>query len=242
MLHQEVEMRPKLKQYAETTRAPTVAAVLVFPVFLLYQLGLALTPGIRNGADLATDLLLALRGWEPAALWGLAGASVVAYGVVLWRMKLKKRFSPKLFGLVALEGAVHGVLMFVIVNRVMRAILLGGGGDHDYPFYVDVVLSLGAGFHEELVFRVLLFGGLVYFGKKLLKVETIWLVLGAAVFSSLVFSAIHYIGPLGDPIRVGSFVFRFLAGCYFVAIYRLRGFAVAVYTHAIYDIGIFALA
>jgi len=227
--------------YIETTRDPFIAALLVFPVYLLYQVGLAITPGIRNGADLITDLLIRLKAWQPAVLWGVAAAIIVAYGVALWRLRKKERFSPALFGLVALEGSIHGVLMFFLVNKVMQAILMGGGGGGDYPFHVDVVLSLGAGFHEELVFRVLLFGGMIFIGAKVLKASSIWLVLGAAVVSSLVFSAVHYVGPLADSFTLGSFVFRFLAGCYFAAVYRFRGFAVAVYTHAIYDIGIFAL-
>jgi hypothetical protein len=228
------------REYLSTSRDPLVAALLVFPVYLLYQVGLAITPGIRNGADLVTDLLVRLRAWQPAVLWSVAAAVVVTYAVVLWRLRRRNRFSPTLFGLVALEGAVHGVVMFVLINEVMRALLMGGGGD--YPFLVDVVLSLGAGFHEELVFRVLLLGGLIFLGSRVSKGTSVWLVLGAVVVSSLAFSAVHYIGPLADPFTCGSFVFRFLAGCYFAAIFRLRGFAVTVYTHAIYDIGVFAFA
>lgn len=234
-------MLNSLRRYAETTRKPFVAALLVFPIYLLYQLGLSLTPGIRNGADFVTELLLLLRGWQPMALWILGGVIVAAYALLLWRFRRKNGFSPSLFGLVAIEGAAQGTLMFVLVNQAMRALLLGNDGGVDYPFHVDVILSLGAGFHEELVFRVLIFGGIVMVGRRLMKGESAWLVVAAAVASSLVFSAIHYIGPLGDPLRLGSFVFRFLAGCYFAAVYRFRGFAVAVYTHAIYDIGIFAL-
>jgi membrane protease YdiL (CAAX protease family) len=228
----------RVRGYLATSRDPLVAALLVFPVYLLYQVGLAITPGIRNGADLVTALLVRLRAWQPAVLWSVAATVVLVYAVVLWRLRRRNRFSPTLFGLVALEGAVHGVVMFVLINEVMRALLMGGGDDH--PFPVDVVLSLGAGFHEELVFRVLLLGGLVFLGAMVVKGTSVWLVLGAAVVSSLAFSAVHYVGPLADPFTVGSFVFRFLAGCYFAAIYRLRGFAVAVYTHAIYDIGVFA--
>jgi len=240
MTEKEKPKEKPLAGYLQTTRDPFIAALLVFPIYLLYQVGLAITPGIRNGADLITELLIRLRAWQPAVLWGLAAAILVAYAIILWRMKAKKRFSPALFGLVALEGAGHGLLMFLLVNRVMQ-LLLGGGGGGEYPFYVDVVLSLGAGFHEELVFRVLLFGGIIFVGTKIWKNDSLLLVLSAAFVSSLIFSAVHYIGPLADDFAIGSFVFRFLAGCYFAAIFRLRGFAVAVYAHAIYDIGIFAV-
>jgi hypothetical protein len=46
----------------------------------------------------------------------------------------------------------------------------------------------------------------------------------------------HHIPPYGDPLHVGVFVFRALAGCFFGLIYWSRGFAIAVYTHALYDI------
>lgn len=232
-------MRARLKKYLETTRDPFVAALLAFPIYLVYQVGLLVTPGVRNGADLITEGLVLLRHWHPEALGALAALILVAYGVLLYRSRAKKRFAPALFGLVALEGAALGVVMVVLIDRVLSVVLLGGPGD--YPFYVDVVLSLGAGFHEELVFRVLLFGGILLVGRKVTGDTSLWLVVGAAVVSSLVFSAIHYVGPLGDPLRLGSFVYRFLAGCFFAAVYRVRGFAVAVYTHAIYDIGVFAL-
>ena len=96
-------------------------------------------------------------------------------------------------------------------------------------------MSAGAGFHEELVFRALLFGGLAAaikaFGSKAWQA-----VLIAAVVSSALFSAVHYVGSLSDQFTFVSFTFRFLAGMYLAAVYRLRGFAVAVYTHAIYDV------
>ena len=100
-------------------------------------------------------------------------------------------------------------------------------------------MAAGAGFHEELVFRVGLFGGgawLLHRFASLSNVKAAWI---AAVVSSIAFSAIHYLGPLGDSFQLVSFVFRMLAGLYLVAVYRFRGFAVAVYTHAIYDLLIF---
>jgi membrane protease YdiL (CAAX protease family) len=58
----------------------------------------------------------------------------------------------------------------------------------------------------------------------------------ALIVSSVLFSAMHHIPPYGDPLQLGVFVFRILAGCFFGLVYWFRGFAVAVYTHALYDI------
>jgi membrane protease YdiL (CAAX protease family) len=58
----------------------------------------------------------------------------------------------------------------------------------------------------------------------------------AAVCSALLFSLVHHLGPLGEPISAGPLLYRFFAGLFFVALFKLRNFAVAVYTHTIYDV------
>ena len=58
----------------------------------------------------------------------------------------------------------------------------------------------------------------------------------AVLLSSFVFSAVHHVGSLGEAFTVSAFTFRFFAGVLFALIYQLRGLAVVVYTHAIYDI------
>ena len=98
-----------------------------------------------------------------------------------------------------------------------------------------LVLSIGAGLYEELVFRVLLVGGL-YWGIQHLASDKITAYLVAAVVGAMVFSAVHYIGALGDPFELSSFFFRFLFGLALNALFLVRGFGVAAWTHALYDI------
>ena len=57
-----------------------------------------------------------------------------------------------------------------------------------------------------------------------------------ALLTAAIFSAWHYIGPHGDPWDVRTFVFRWVCGLVFTFIYAFRGFAPAVWTHALYDI------
>jgi membrane protease YdiL (CAAX protease family) len=69
-----------------------------------------------------------------------------------------------------------------------------------------------------------------------------WVAVALALLaSSILFSAMHHIPPYGDPLHLGVFVFRVLAGCFFGLVYWFRGFAVAVYTHALYDIYVLLL-
>jgi hypothetical protein len=57
----------------------------------------------------------------------------------------------------------------------------------------------------------------------------------------VVFSACHYIGPYGDPLRLDSFVYRLIGGIVFSALYLTRGFGITAWTHALYDLLVLAL-
>ncbi len=50
------------------------------------------------------------------------------------------------------------------------------------------------------------------------------------------FSGWHYVGALGDPFDLQSFAFRAVCGLFLTMIFAFRGFAPAVWTHAIYDV------
>jgi hypothetical protein len=65
--------------------------------------------------------------------------------------------------------------------------------------------------------------------------------LGWGVVAAAVFSGWHYIGSLGDSFDMTSFVFRWVCGLVFTVIYWFRGFAPAVWTHALYDVWVLVL-
>jgi membrane protease YdiL (CAAX protease family) len=98
-----------------------------------------------------------------------------------------------------------------------------------------LALSLGAGLYEELLFRVILVGGLAWLLTRVVKRRnTAYAV--AAVVGALLFSTVHYIGAFGDPFTLPSFTFRFLFGLALNALYLARGFGIAAWTHALYDV------
>ena len=115
---------------------------------------------------------------------------------------------------------------------------LGGPGLGDR--FAGLVMSLGAGFYEEVAFRVLLFGlGLKVVSLLFLAVtpfKRALLAVAWAVITAAVFSGWHYVGALGDPFELRSFVFRWVCGIVFTAIYAFRGFAPVVWTHTLYDV------
>ena len=62
-----------------------------------------------------------------------------------------------------------------------------------------------------------------------------------AVVAALLFSGWHYIGPMADTFDPRTFAFRAVCGMVLTAVYAWRGFASAVWTHAVYDIWILSL-
>ncbi|MDQ3699256.1 MAG: CPBP family glutamic-type intramembrane protease, partial [Gemmatimonadota bacterium] len=104
-----------------------------------------------------------------------------------------------------------------------------------------LMVSLGAGLYEELVFRVILVGGLAYAARTVLAAHPAAAGAIAAVIGAFIFSAFHYIGPYGDPLALSSFVFRFIAGLAFSGLFLLRGFGITAWTHALYDVFLLAL-
>jgi hypothetical protein len=99
----------------------------------------------------------------------------------------------------------------------------------------QVVTFVGAGIYEEVLFRLLLFAGISWL-LRLAGVGSLGTFVLAAGASACTFSAAHHAGPHGEAFNSYVFCFRTLAGLYFTLLYQLRGFGIAVGTHACYDV------
>ena len=166
-------------------------------------------------------------------------------GVGLWFVVRDLHAHPRdlragVFGLMLAEATllalVFGVAVSAVTSGVVRpTALLAQVPVAELGADTRLMLSLGAGLYEELLFRVLLVGTLAWVGRRLLGWRPVVAGLAAAFLGAFVFSAFHYVGPYGDPFRVYSFVFRTIAGLAFSALFLLRGFGITAWTHALYD-------
>lgn len=232
-----------LKGYHEKSRDLFNSIILVLPLFLIYQLGVLATGGVKNGVDFVTGAFWSLSGGDLSIYLGINGLILLAFAVALFAMRKKGTFSPRIWPGVIAESTLYAMLLGSLVILLMSSLgldrLLAIGlstGPKDFGIFDAFILSLGAGIYEETVFRLLGMGGIFLAATKFSNWPTWLAAVVAVVVSSLIFSGIHYIGPMGDAFALGSFFFRFFAGIILAVIFYLRGFAVAVYTHAIYDI------
>ncbi len=216
---------------------------LTLPIFVVYHLGVAFLP-MRNAADVVTRALVQLADDNLAAYAGLTLALGALFVSVLFVLGKGQRFELARFALVAGEGLAYAVAMRLVAGFVVGKLPLDAGtpeiAGQEIGAFSGFVMSLGAGFYEEIAFRVVLFG----LGAKALRLiaEPIpeerarLITFGWAFVTSVAFSGWHYVGAFGDDFELKSFVFRAVCGLVFTAIYAFRGFAPVVWTHVVYDV------
>lgn len=235
--------------YLGLTKTLTYSYLFVLPLFLLYEGGmLVLHAGwgtnVRIGADVLLRRVLAAVGID-STLW--LGALVLAVGAVIVGMEWRRgiRVRPMWFGGMLLESAFYAVAVGYAVSVLVGAVfaaappllqIAGAGGLAE-----GLVLSLGAGLYEELLFRLILVTGLFALLRQL-PISKAAAYTIAAVAGALIFSWVHYIGPLGYTFTMSSFVFRALMGLALNALFLFRGFGIAAMTHALYDVFVTLLA
>ncbi len=232
----EMGERTGIVSYLKHRHDPLTSLVLTVPVFLLYHLGILLID-LRNGVDLVTEATLELLQQSLLAYVGATVAIALGLFGAGWYLRRKGHIKPAKLAPVLLESTALAVVMMVTVGWATQTLLPGQVGPRAMGPFEKIVMAAGAGFHEELVFRVGLFAGGAFLLARWLTEKKALIV--AFVASSLLFSAIHYVGPLAYEFTLASFTFRALAGAFLGAVYHFRGFAVAVYTHALYDVMVF---
>jgi len=203
--------------------------LLIFPLFLAYEVGVAFSSTV-NGVDFVTRWVFAGVGYDRQRYLLVHLVMALGFLALLLYLRRTRGFSLRVLPPVLIEAVIYaltlGTVIVFVMNRVLR-MELG-------PQMQSLVMSLGAGVHEEMVFRLGLMGG----GTAALMLAGLGrpaAVLIALAASSLLFSAAHHAGPLGEPFDQTVFVYRSLAGVAFGLIFYFRSLAHAVYAHFLYD-------
>jgi hypothetical protein len=226
---------------------------LTLPIFLVYHLAVVFL-GVQNATDMVTGALLSLSAGDTNKYLLATLAIGVIFAGTFALLGRGQAFRPSKFFQIIVEGTIYAVGMAVVANFVVGSLFarIPSLGLRDQSRIVGFIMSLGAGFYEELTFRVLLFGlgakALVWLlGQERMELAGTstagrfsfrsWLIMAVwAVTCAVVFSGVHYIGPMSDAFQLTSFTFRAVLGLILTLIFVTRGFAAAVWTHAIYDI------
>ncbi len=229
--------------YPQATRHPWPCLLFLLPLLTVYEFGVFWMGGthpetLRNGADqwLRGPLITANQ-WLG---WLLPALLLMVFIVWTWR-----RWSDRPNDLSSvLSGMTLESVGFALglwgLSRALAPLLEHLGialatGDPSQAGLRKAVRYLGSGIYEEAIFRLLLFSAMLAILSRF-EVKD-WLGNTLAAFgSATLFSVAHHVGNYGEDYRNYLFLFRLLAGLYFAFLFQHRGFAVAVGSHACYNV------
>jgi membrane protease YdiL (CAAX protease family) len=229
--------------YFEATRHPWPSLLFLLPLLLAYEGGILWLGGpqpdlLRNGADAWLHWGLEKVGVN----FAYAPPALITIFFVGWSYAARDRKPQDLVGIVS--GMVIEAVFFALglwgLSRALEPILQHLGiqlavNPARAEAVGQAVTYIGAGIYEEVLFRLILFTGLVVV-LRVAFVPSLLAAPAAALASAALFSAAHHVGPFGEPFAGFVFLFRLLAGLYFALVFRLRGFGVAAGAHALYDV------
>lgn len=225
--------RSSPKGYFQRSELPLTSLVFLLPLLVIYEVGARY---YTADADIR-----AFRWMQDFfQLFGASGRHLPALAVVgillAWHIARRDNWSIEpthLLGMVIestllaipllLIGKVAMIYWHYLPLMAVRDAVIG-----------KLVLSVGAGIYEELVFRLAAFTALSLLFVDILGMKKVWASLLMVVISSVGFSLYHYWGF--EQFQWQTFAFRTVAGFYFGAVFVYRGFGISAGSHAAYDI------
>ena len=234
------------KIYFKNSRTLLYSYLASLPLLLGYEILLFMSQPsneqmVRISVDVWMQSFIRLMGVNATAVILLLVA--IAGIFILYREREKfAHLRPVFFVYIIVESLVYAMVIGAATSTITAELTMFVSSGIDQLSYLQKLsLSLGAGLYEELFFRVILVSAAIYILKKFFRQK--WLVNTLAILSAAVlFSLAHFTGSMGDPFTLDAFVFRLLFGIALNIIYIWRGFSVAAWTHALYDIFVITFA
>lgn len=251
--------RMSFETYWRLSRSHTHSLLLALPLLLLYEVAVIAMnrspeQGVRNLADIVLRQILGGLGLPGSSM--LVGLMILAaLGMIIHEQRREPvAVDARILLLMLVESLLLALLFYLVVASLTRAVLLPFAAQAptaalplslmaqaELGLGQQLILSLGAGLYEELLFRVILVSAIAWPLSRSKLLDPAQAGLLAVLLSALIFSCSHYLGVYGDAWSLGSFMFRFIAGLVFSSIFLLRGFGIVAWTHAFYDLGFLLL-
>jgi membrane protease YdiL (CAAX protease family) len=229
-------LKKALGVYLKQSEGPLQSLVFVLPLVVIYEFGWRLgKPGV-----LAFSLIHRFFVFFGATSTFLPALLLVAI-LLTWHIASR---GPWVVHWKALAGMC---LESVLLALPLVALEVGESRWQPWPLYVagkglganQIVIAMGAGIYEELIFRLIAMTLLHMLFVDMLKLSRIRSGVLMVVISAVMFSLYHYLGS--EVFSWKTCLFRTVAGIYFGTIFICRGFGVTAGCHAAYDVMIRAL-
>ena len=235
-------MENAVKTYFSDTKNLLYSFLISLPLFLAYELLILISQ-----PDASQIVRISVDSWFKSifSLLGVNAVSITLLAVALLGMIILykereqlKGLKFKFFPVMIAESTVYAIVVALIATFFVSMVFAFSANDpiSSLSGLQKFALSLGAGLYEELFFTVILVSALILAFQKMFNNKNWAAVTAAVVLSAFLFSLVHYVGSMGDPFTFSSFAYRFLFGLMLNGIYVWRGFGIAAWTHALYDL------
>ncbi|CAN5658376.1 CPBP family glutamic-type intramembrane protease [soil metagenome] len=233
--------------YFRRTELPLTSLAFLLPIIVLYEIGTQLYATDPHSQTeqriIAFSLLQRFLLLFGANVRYLPAAAVPAI-LIVWHLARRDSWKVKpahVFGMIfeSLVLAIPLLLLGRASERYLAHITLAAPLAASSGAKGLLVLSLGAGVYEELLFRLIVFALLSFVFTDFLAMKRLPASLLMVAISGVLFACYHYLG--NEPFRLWTFAFRTLAGMYFGAVFLCRGFGVTAGCHVGYDLCVVSL-
>ena len=226
--------------FAREAARPWPCLLFLSPCLAFYTAGLVwVRPDLAAGVDLLLRRALFLAG--TAAV--LAPAGLVVAILLGWHLVRGDpwRFPLGLLGAMVVEAAIltipllglHGLFQAFAAGAYPLQVADHAGARAD--LLASAMTSVGAGIYEELLFRLVLVGGLVLLAEHVFRLEAPGSAVAAVLVAAALFAGAHTVGA-PQAFTWPSFLFRTAAGVYLSAIFAVRGFGIAAGVHIFFNL------
>jgi len=224
------------RRYSQESRRPLYCLLFLFPLVATYEFGSILVrPTAWPERQLvAHSLIQRLLSWFGASGFWLPAVALVLT-LLLWHILGRHpwRVRGRLLPLMVVESLVLTVPLFVLGQVMMEA---ARGAAREFDLREQIVLALGAGIYEELVFRLYLIVLLMRLFEGVLKLPDKFGGPLAIGVSALIFAACHF-APIGrEPLAWKHFLLLVLAGGYLGQVFVWRGLGIAAGCHVSFNL------
>src|SRR5699024_1091937 len=209
-------LRRSIRKYFSDTNTLLYSYLISLPLLLLYEILINISqPNTGAVVRISVDIWIrTLFSYFSTHILSITLIVVAVLGLAILYFERRKLHTLKAryFFYMLGEAICYAFILALSLGSIISLLfhIVTPDGIVQLSTLQKVALSLGAGLYEELFFRVMLVSGLVYVFRCFTRKKTafIW----AVVTAALIFSAVHYVGPIGDNFTASSFLFRFLFG------------------------------
>lgn len=222
--------------------------LFLLPLLLIYEIAAVLVNfnapfEMRNGADILLKYTFYSLGIESVFSFVMVTLLFVVLMLIVAMKKYQKRIRFSYFAGMFSESLVYAFIIGIVSSKIAVAVtsanpfLATSVSDGGMPNTImhQLMIGIGAGVYEEIVFRALLITLLLAVINRVKYLKEHKMVI-AVFISAILFSAFHYVGEFGEIFNVITFSYRLVAGLLLSALFILRGIGVCAWSHAIYDV------